>query len=470
MFGRMTRRQAIEGTASALLVVGACVCCLALPPQIGLQREPLVGLALVTVGVALVGVALVAPLRRLGCAGWHGLRWIRWVGAALLWGAIAWCAISQTAPLTEPRSLIWSLRALPVALAAGLWLWPQVPRDWRRRAVVAVALPSVLALALVAWDSPPRPLDFQPYYVAVDSHGTVYVSDANSPVIRVFTPGGMLRAKLRPGLASAQGMPGPGFMPPGPYNDPDGLGVPRATPGTGVVTSTLQPWPFGVDDFWFMGMAVDGQDRLWVPDWMRGRMLGFAPDGRLVARWPLPAGYKPSLGCIAIADGDLYLSGAGGEIWRLDMVGHVLSRWALPEPVIGGISAAPDGSALYALARTRVYRVSPAAGTWQAWDLPAPTGTLGVPYQAILALPGGHLLIANLAARRVDVYTVDGKSAGHWGGPGVWPGQFGQVGSLGRDQEGHVYIADVDHRALQRFTSAGRVDALYRSPDDDEFD
>ncbi|HEY7835242.1 MAG TPA: hypothetical protein VIG30_16825 [Ktedonobacterales bacterium] len=463
-----TQRLAARAAAGGLLVVAALACALVLPPQIGLRPAPLTALPLVALGAVLLAAPF-WPLRATAEVAWgHAARWLRWLGAALLWGVIAWCALSQPAPLTQPRSLVWSLRGLPVALAAALWLWPLVPCAWQRRAVVAVALPTLLGLALVAWSSPPRPLDFQPYYAAVDSHGTVYVSDASSPVIRVFAPNGTLRAKLRPGLASARGIPGPGFMPPGPYNDPDGLGVPRATPGSGVVTSTLQPYPFGTDDFWFMGLALDAQDRLWVPDWMRGRMLAFAPDGRLVARWPLPAGYSPSLGCVAVAGSSLYLSGSDGSVWRLDFAGHVLARWTLPEPVIGGISPAPDGSALYALARARVYRIALPAGTWSAWALPAPTGPLGQPYQAILALPGGRLLVADLAARRVDLYRADGTSAGHWGGPGAWPGQFGQVGGLARDPSGNVYVADVDHRALQRFTPAGQVNALYRSPDDDE--
>lgn len=459
MFGG-SGRTAIQRMADLALSVGALACGIALPPRVAFVPRPLAALALGALGA----VALLLPVR----APW-GV-WLRWLGAALLWGVIGWCALSQVAPLTEPRSLVWSVRALPVALAAGVWLWPRAPRAWQRRAVAAVALPTVLGLGLVAWSSPPRPLDFQPYYVAMDSHSTFYVSDANSPVIRVFAPDGALRAKLRPGLASAQGMPGPGFMPPGPYNDPDGLGVPRATPGSGTVSSTLQAWPFGADDFWFVGMAVDRQNRLWVPDWMRGRMLAFAPDGRLVARWPLPQGYQPSLGCIAVAGDTIYLSGKDGTILRLDLAGHVTRQWRLPEPVIGGISVAPDGAALYALARARVYRMALPPGNWTSWALPGPTGPLGQPYQAVLALADGRVLVANLAARRVDVYQADGRGAGHWGGAGMWPGQFGQVGGLARDSAGNVYVADVDHRALQRFSTAGRVDALYRSPDDDEFD
>jgi hypothetical protein len=455
------------------LVAGAVGCCLALPPRIGLHPALASALAVVVAGAAAAlwprgarwprRPSLAPPRRGAG-------RWVRWSGVALLWAAIAWCVVSQVAPLTEPRSLVWSLRGLPLVLVAGVWVWPQLSQRWQRRALAAMVLPTGIALALVAWSSPPHPLDFQPYYVAVDGHGTLYVSDAGSPVIRVFAPDGTLRAKLRPGVASNQGIPGPGFMPPGPYNDPDGLGVPRATPGTGTVSATLRPYPFGADDFWFCGLAVGTHDRLYVPDWMRGRMLRFAPDGRLEARWPLPNGYHPSLGCVATAGNDVLLSDEHGTIVRLDATGRELARWTLPERSTGGISVAPDGTTLFALALTRVYRLNLASGATSSWALPAPSGPLGNPYQAILAASGDRLFITDLGQHRVDVYRTDGQSEGVWGGPGVWPGQFGQVGGLARDAAGLIYVADFDHRVVQRFTGSGEIDALYRSPDDDEFD
>jgi DNA-binding beta-propeller fold protein YncE len=458
-FSATTVVRSIPHAAWALaLVAGAAVCCALLPPQVAFRPQPVAGLTLVAVGA----IAVLWPGRQ----PWNA--YVRWSGAAVLWGVVGWCALSQVAPLTQPRSLVWSLRGLPIVAAAGLWLWPQLSPRWLRRALVAVALPTGAALALVAWCSPPRPLDFQPYYVAVDAQGTVYVTDAESPVIRVFGPDGTLRAKLRPGLASRQGPPGPGFSPPGPYSDPEGLGVPRATPGTARVSGALQPWPTGTDDFWFCGLALDGHNRLHVPDWMRGSMLRFAPDGRLQARWPLPRDYRPSLGCVATAGADVYLSDSRGTILRLDASGHTLDGWALSERIVGGITVTPDGTALYALAQERVYRLDLRRRDWTSWPLPAPRGPLGQPYQAILAPAADRVLVANLAAHRVDGHRADGAPDGYLGGPGPWPGQFGQVGGLAHAPDGHLYVADFDHRALQRLDASGRPDALFRSPDDDE--
>ncbi|HET8906690.1 MAG TPA: NHL repeat-containing protein [Ktedonobacterales bacterium] len=446
------------------LVVGALLCCLVLPPIVAFEPARLPAFALLGIGATLLMLSVLVDVHR----------WLQFAlyiaGGALLWLLVCWCVFSQVSPLTETRNTTWGLRGLPVALLLGVWLWLLLPLAWQRRALLAAVVPSLLALAFIAWTSPPHPLDFQPYYVAVDSGGVMYVTDAYAPVIRVFAPDGTLRVKLRPGVASVQGPPGPGFTPPGPYNDPDGLGVPRGTPGARTISGALNPVPYGRDDFWFCGLAVDAARDLYVPDWMRGRMLRFSADGRLLARWSLPHGYEPSLNCVAVLGNDLLLSDTHGAVLRLDASGHVLARWKIPERLFGGLTVAPDGNTVYALATTRVYRISPVTGAISSWALPAPTTTLGTPYQAILALDAHRIVVTDLGWHRLDLFTPDGHPLGFWGQHGIWPGSFQQVGGIARDREGHVYICDFDGRVIQRFSPAGKINALYWSPDDDEID
>jgi streptogramin lyase len=150
--------------------------------------------------------------------------------------------------------------------------------------------------------------------------------------------------------------------------------------------------------------------------------------------------------------------------------GRELARWTLPDKLFGGISVAPDGKTVYALAQTRVYRITPVTGAVSSWPLPPPTTALGAPYQAVLALANHRIAITNLAAHRLDLYTPDGRPLGSWGAHGVWPGEFQQVGGLARDSHGQVYVCDFDGRVVQRFSPSGTINALYWSPDDDEID
>jgi hypothetical protein len=455
-------------SAALILAVGALLGCLILPPIVAFEPTRLPALLLWGAGTLLLVVALfiLFPHQRRRSARiplFAG-------GAATLWVLLVWCVFSQVSPITEPLSFTWGVRGLPLVLALGGWLWLLLPLAWQRRALLAVVVPSLLGLAFVAWSRPPHPLNFQPYYVAVDSNGVFYVTDAAAPVIRVFGSDGALRAKLRPGLASVQGPPGPGFLPPGPYNDPDGLGVPQSTPGALTISGALNPVPYGVDDFWFCGMAVTANHDLYVTDWMRGRMLRFSTDGRLLARWPLPTGYEPSLNCLATLGNDLLLSDAHGAVLRLDSGGHVVGRWTLPERLFGGISVAPDGKAVFALAAARIYYIALATGAVSSWALPAPPTSLSAPYQAGLALDANRILVTNLGLHRLDLYSSEGVYLGSWGQRGIWPGDFQQVGGLARDTHGQVYACDFDGRVVQRFAPAGRVNALYWSPDDDEVD
>lgn len=445
-----------------MLAGGALVSAVIAPPLVAFVPRPAPALALAGVAAAL----LVAPLRaenlRVGA---------RVVGALLAWGVVAWCVLSQVSPLTVPLNLTYSQRLSPLAALVGVWLWLMVERGWLRRVVPALALPSLLGLALVAWTSPPRPLTFRPYYVTVDSTGTVYATDAEAPVIRVFDAGGALRAKLRPGLAARMALPGPGFSRPGPYNDPENLGVGISPGGLGRVTGSLAPWPSGFDDFWFCGLATDARNQLYVPDWMHHTVMRFGPDGQLRARWALPLDYEPSLNCVAAAGDSVLLADSHGALLRLDADGRIAQRWSIPERIIGGVTVATDGSAAYVLARQRIYRIGlDGVGGITSWALPPVRGPLGTPYQNILALAGGRLAVTNLTAHRVELYTDTGVALGALGRPGIWPGEFGQVGGLAHDAKGNLYVADSDSRAIQRFSSSGQVNAIMTAPDDDEVD
>lgn len=446
------------------LCLGALAAALIRPPQIDFHPEPLAALALSLVGA----LALLLP----PC--WQGIRRILRVaiqiaGFLLLCFVIGWSALSQPIALDMPLALAESLRALPVVALAGLAALLLVRLAWQRRALVALVVPTLLALSFIAARTPPYVLDFRPYWLAVDGHGTLYISDVESPVIRVFTPDGSLQAKLRPRLAARKGPPGIGFSPPGPWNDPDQLGVPSLTRQPQSGAGWLRPWPANTDEFLFCGLAVDSQNRLYVLDWLGNQMLRFTPDGALDEMWPLPKDYQPSTGCLALHQERLYVGDQRGQVLTYDLSGHLLATQSLPGPLTG-LSIDPSGRYLYALIANQVWRETLADGQTRLWNLPAPRGAIGSPYETLLALPNDQLLVSDLNSNHILRFTGEGRLLGMLGGFGNHPGQFAGIGAMALGSDGHLYVTDSDHRVVQRLTPDGTVDGLYRGPDDDEND
>ncbi len=389
-------------------------------------------------------------------------------GFLLLCAVIGWAVLSQPIALNMPVALAESLRALPVVAVAGLAGLLLVRLAWQRRAVAALLLPTLLALSFIAMRTPPFVLDFRPYWLAVDGHGTLYVSDVESPVIRVFAPDGSLQAKLRPRIAARVGPPGTGFSPPGPWNDPDQLGVPSLT-GQPSSAGWLRPWPPNTDEFLFCGLATDTQNRLYVLDWLGNQMLRFTSDGRLDEMWPLPKDYQPSTGCLALHGDRLYVGDQRGQALTYDLSGHLLATQTLPGQ-LSGLSIDPSGHYLYALIANQVWRETLATRQTMLWNLPPPRGPLGFPYETLLALPNDQLLVSDLNSNQLLRYTGEGRLLGTLGGAGNNPGQFESIGAMTLGSDRSLYVTDSDHRVVQRFAPNGTVDGFYRGPDDDEND
>lgn len=445
--------------------VAAGIVCLLLPPHVAFEPYMAVGLALAMAGT----LAMLLPGR-------HAvLTALRCAGGILLWSTILWCVLSQPVPLSQSPTVVWCQRGAFVIFAAAIWGCCCLPRGWQLRTFPAVLAPTVLLLSFVGWVSPPRITNFQPGYLAVDHQGAVYATDREGWAIRVFGPDGSLRAKLWPALASWQGPPGPGFSPPGPASDPERLGIPPQLTQASARSATSVP-PLGME-FHFCGIALDTSDRLFVPDTLNHLMLQFAPDGRLTARWPLPTDYLPSAGCVATGGGNVFLGDRRGVILAFSAQGKLLNRWTAPEPLMAGIAANADGTAVFALTTGHVYRLDTRTGETSNWALPAEYVGLYTSYQGLLVQPSGQLLMANSIRQRVEVRCLDGLLCGTYGAASEQsqvsndqPGHLGRLGGLAQDADGRLYVADVGHRMIQRFTASGHINALYWSIEDDEAD
>ncbi len=413
------------------------------PIVLGVQPQPLVSLGLVAVGLVVLGLGLFRH------------QWIATgAGALLLWGSIVTGVTTQIAPLATAPGVLWGPRGLLLVAALLGWLIFLGLPGWMWRGVLAAAVPTFVALALVWSSAPPRALSAALYWIAIDSHGTVYANDNDSGVIWVFDSSGGVRGTLWPRLTPPLGTPGPGIQP-------------AVTDVRLQTAARPSPTPGGpqLNEFLFCGLAVDTADNLYLADTELGRILQFDHEGQIRTIWSLPDGYIPARGCLAADDKHLYLSDRRSYIYVYDFTGHVQAKWELSE-VSQGITIAPDGRLLALHAASVEFLHFPEGVTHQAIALPPPSGALEVPYQSVLARRNGEILVTDLNTNQIRRFAPDGQALPPLGSSGGMPGNFQGMAGLAEDHQGRIYVVDYLYRVLQRFGLDGVVDAVWSVPVD----
>ncbi|KJU81432.1 NHL repeat containing protein [Candidatus Magnetobacterium bavaricum] len=72
----------------------------------------------------------------------------------------------------------------------------------------------------------------------------------------------------------------------------------------------------------------------------------------------------------------------------------------------------------------------------------------------------GNVYVADTASNRIQKFTSDGKLIAKWGGSiseeGQGDGQFNWPSGIAVDDNGNVYVADMDNNRIQKFTSNGK--------------
>ncbi len=213
---------------------------------------------------------------------------------------------------------------------------------------------------------------------------------------------------------------------------------------------------------------IDAAGSVWFTDVGRHQVYKYAPDGTLLRTW----GVRDTPGNDARhfnqpadvawnAQGDAYIADGYGNarVVHLDASGNYAGAWGRRGTKPGQFrlvhSVAVDGHGrVYVVDRAnRRIQVFTGAGKFLAqWT------RIGDPFGLFLT-PDQRLFVADGIADTVSVYSVKdelnaqtyGKRLARWGGPGSASGKMRRAHLLCVDDQGAVYVAEVDGRRVQKW-------------------
>ena len=213
--------------------------------------------------------------------------------------------------------------------------------------------------------------------------------------------------------------------------------------------------------------AADG--RVWVADGVRGRVLGFGPDGRLqqtVQRVGGVALRNPSDVAVT-ADGTLWIAdaarGAVASV-RPDGSGRVIQ---LADGVdVTGLAVSADGSRLWVVDNEahRLLQGAPGRGRMARVGSPGKArGQLHHPFMIDID-EDGAVYVSDVLNGRVQAFSASGRHLRTIGRYGIDPGQLHRPKGVAVDGD-RVWVSDSDLGVVQVFSREGRLLDVLRGPD-----
>lgn len=131
------------------------------------------------------------------------------------------------------------------------------------------------------------------------------------------------------------------------------------------------------------------------------------------------------------AAGNLYMADNNGKVFKFSRYGQLLSTFTL-QATGRGLAVTPDGTRLYISRASDVVIVDAASGAILGSLADNPQTPEFVQAGEIDLDADGHVFVMDSSAQRmnISVYSAAGAYLTQFGGPGINPGQFGQMGGL----------------------------------------
>jgi hypothetical protein len=204
-------------------------------------------------------------------------------------------------------------------------------------------------------------------------------------------------------------------------------------------------------------VSVDGEGRIYVGEYIGGRIQVFDAQGKFLTQWMVDA-KRPLSGMAADRKGVVYVV-QGGSILRYkgatgESLGEVARRGPDFNQTYSDVFVALDGS-LYAIAsRYYIVHIGTDGAIKSIIDAREKTGE-DISLERVATSGRGDIYAVDRSEESVFKFAANGKYISRFGGEGDQPGQLKSPEGIAVDGEGRVYVADIG-RGIQVFDAGGR--------------
>lgn len=299
-------------------------------------------------------------------------------------------------------------------VAAGLWLMAEEASGQE-----TLQRPILLAEITNGHDEM-----INPYGVAIDSEGSLYITDAGRHRVLVF-----------------------------------------GARGSVAVWDSRGSGPGQFHSLGFGGIAIDSEDHVFVVDNGNHRVQKFSKEGTFLLEWGTkgtgPGQFMRAIGIATDAEGQVYVTDDENPfVQKFDNQGRFLARLGGPGSGEGGlrhptgIAVARDGSIYVSDYETRlVQKFTPSGEFVLSWKLGADLELTGTPEGMVLDQEG-NLYVSDYSLGRVQVFDADGRFLWSLGANSLIDPLFLKPTSLALDAEKRLFVVN----------QAGRKVSVYRVP------